>query len=128
MNASQMSSAGGFQEDKTVNPLDLSTADADLGRENYVCSAGKFENGKITCLVPELETFNPDNLSYYVDVALNGQQFTGKPLRFRYYDISITKISPAFVSSEGGTIMKIMGTGLYDSNSKRLRFTTDKGM
>lgn len=93
-----------------------------------MCSAGKFENGKITCLVPELESFNPDNLSYYVDVALNGQQFTGKPLRFRYYDISITKISPSFVSSEGGTIMKILGSGLYDSNSKRLRFTTDKGM
>lgn len=35
-------------------------------------------------------------LNYNVDVALNGQQLTGKPVVFRYYDIQLNKLEPAF--------------------------------
>jgi hypothetical protein len=68
-----------------VNPLDLSVNDAELEKENWYCSAGHYENGKIICIVPELDLYDPENLQFNVDVALNGQQFTSKPLPFRYY-------------------------------------------
>jgi len=57
--------------------------------------------------VPELESFDQDSLQFNVDVALNGQQFTGRPLPFRYYDIKIQKISPSIGLSEGGTSIKV---------------------
>ena len=65
-------------------------------------------------------------LQFNVDVALNGQQFTGKPLQFRYYDIHIDKIDPGFGPSEGGTVINILGRGLYDSSIKRIKFLVDQ--
>jgi hypothetical protein len=61
-----------------------------------------------------------------VDVAFNGQQFTGKPLQFRYYDVHVEKIDPGFGPSEGGTVINIMGKGLYDSSIKRVKFLVDQ--
>jgi len=58
--------------------------------KEWTCSPGHYQDGKITCRVPQLIAgeYDPDSaLQYNVDVALNGQQFTGKPLLFRYYDI-----------------------------------------
>lgn len=46
-------------------------------------------------------------LQFNVDVALNGQQFTGRPLQFRYYDIHVDKIDPSIGSSEGGTVINV---------------------
>jgi hypothetical protein len=66
-------------------------------------------------------------LQYNVDVALNGQQFTGKPLVFRYYDIRLEAIDPPFAQSEGGASINITGKGIYDSAIKRLKFTCKNG-
>jgi hypothetical protein len=62
-----------------------------------------------------------------VDVALNGQQFTGKPVNFRYYDVKITAIEPEVGPSIGGTNIKINGKGLYDAGVKRIRFSSEDG-
>lgn len=35
-------------------------------------------------------------MTFSVDVAINGQQFTGKPVNFRYYDVRIDKIEPEY--------------------------------
>jgi len=43
-----------------------------------------------------------------VDVALNGQQFTGRPLQFRYYDIHIDRVEPGLGPSEGGTVVNVI--------------------
>jgi hypothetical protein len=59
---------------------------------------------------------------------LNGQQFTGHPLNFRYYDVRITEISPPIGPTEGGTLIKLQGTGMYDSSIKKLKFATPKGI
>lgn len=62
-----------------------------------------------------------------MDVALNGQQFTGKPLVFRFYDIRLERIDPGFASSEGGASINIFGKGIYDSAIKRVKFSCDGG-
>lgn len=56
--------------------------------QGWTWSDAKYDNGTIVCQVPELDyaklTTGVDGettgLSFNVDVALNGQQFTGKPL------------------------------------------------
>lgn len=116
------------QEDKPINPLDITVYDTELDSENWVCSAGHYENNKIVCIAPELDEYDPENLQFNVDIALNGQQFTGHPLKFRYYDVKIREIEPAYGPSEGGSSLKLIGTGLYDSPIKRLRFKTDRGV
>lgn len=87
--------------------------------DNWICTEGIYENGKIVCKVPKLENYESskesENLQYSVDVALNGQQFTGRPVAFRYYDIKFTKIEPEFGLHEGGTNLHLIGNGLYDS-------------
>jgi len=54
---------------------------------DWITAEGYFENGKIVATVPKVDNFDPEVLTYSVDVALNGQQFTGKAVAFRYYDI-----------------------------------------
>lgn len=72
--------------------------------------------------------YDPDsNLQYHVDVALNGQQLTGKPLLFRYYDIRLQSIDPPYAQSEGGASINIYGKGLYDSAIKIVKFSCDGG-
>ena len=136
LNVSQYSSvkgsvtniAGPGQGDIPINPLDITVNDPDLDSENWVCSAGHYENGRIIWIAPELDEYDSDNLQFNVDIALNGQQFTGHPLKFRYYDVNISEILPAFGPSEGGTTISLIGTGLYDSPIKRIKFLTDKGV
>ena len=55
----------------------------------WVTAEGYFENGKIIAKIPHLDNFDPEILQYSIDVALNGQQFTGRPVNFRYYDVHI---------------------------------------
>lgn len=88
---------------------------------------GQFENGKVLAEVPKLTEFDSENLSYLVDVALNGQQFTGRPVNFRYYDVKIKAVDPPLGPSTGGTNIKIVGKGLYDAGIKRVRILTKDG-
>ena len=55
----------------------------------WVCAEGFYENGHIIATVPALQSYDSEQMTYSVDVALNGQQFTGKPVNFRYYDVHI---------------------------------------
>lgn len=135
LNASQHSSIKGSmaniavpsQSEVPINPLDITTNDAQLETDNWVCSAGHYENGKIICIVPELDEFTLDNLQFNVDVALNGQQFSGHPLQFRYYSVNIKDLQPSLGPSEGGTNLRFVGPGLYDSPIKRLKFSSARG-
>lgn len=102
--------------------------DPELENENWVCSAGFYDKGKITCTLPELEEFDPENLQFNVDIAINGQQFTGHPLKFRYYDVKIGAIEPSNGPSEGGTNIRLVGGGLYDSPIKRIKFQSSTGV
>jgi hypothetical protein len=134
LNASQHSSVklgtpvnSPTNEDTPVNPMDIGPNDPQLENDSWVCSAGFYENGKIICIVPELEEYHPDNLQFNIDIALNGQQFTGHSQKFRYYDIHITEVNPPMGPSEGGTNLILVGSGLYDSTIKRLKISTESG-
>jgi len=94
---------------------------------DWTCTEGFYENGLIFAKVPKLANYDPDHMSYNVDVALNGQQFTGKPVNFRYYDVEIKNIEPDFGPSTGGTQVLIQGNGLYDAGIKKIRFSTSDG-
>lgn len=41
--------------------------------ELWIMAQARYENGKVTATVPKLTDYDPENLSYLVDVALNGQ-------------------------------------------------------
>ena len=40
--------------------------------DNWVTAEGYFENGKIIAKIPHLDHFDPDQMQYSIDVALNG--------------------------------------------------------
>ena len=96
----------------------------DVGNE-YMLVDGHYENNQIVCEVPKL--VDNTELTYLVDVAINAQQFTGKPINFRYYDVQIEGISPVTGFMRGGTTLRILGNGLYDSSGKKLVLSTMHG-
>ena len=40
--------------------------------DNWIYADGHYVDGKIIATVPKLSDYDPEALSYYVDVALNG--------------------------------------------------------
>jgi len=74
-----------------------------------------------------LDNFDPEILQYSIDVALNGQQFTGRPVNFRYYDVHIQHVLPDMGPSSGGTNILIAGKGLYDAATKKIKFASADG-
>jgi len=107
--------------DQTNSRLNLAHKEEN---EAWTCAEGFYENGSIIATVPHIQNYDPENMTYSVDVALNGQQFTGKPVNFRYYDVSIDKVEPDFGPQVGGTNIFICGSGLYDAPIKKVRFVT----
>ena len=41
--------------------------------DQWVTTEGYFQNGKIIAKIPKLDNFDPEQLQYSIDVALNGQ-------------------------------------------------------
>jgi len=68
-NISINSNQGGKSE---INPMDINPNDAEFEKDNWTCAAGHYDNGKIVCIVPKLESYDPENMVYNVDIALNG--------------------------------------------------------
>eukprot|EP00826_Nyctotherus_ovalis_P010109 TRINITY_DN1268_c0_g3_i1.p1 TRINITY_DN1268_c0_g3~~TRINITY_DN1268_c0_g3_i1.p1 ORF type:complete len:270 (-),score=43.40 TRINITY_DN1268_c0_g3_i1:967-1776(-) len=66
-----------------INPLNPGEKELVLG--DWHCAVAKYEGGRMSCKVPKLASYNPEALQYNVDVALNGQQFSGCPVIFHYY-------------------------------------------
>ncbi len=66
-----------------INPLEPTEQQLEL--DYWHCATATYDSGKITCQVPKLAKYDAENLQYNVDVALNGQQFSGYPIIFRYY-------------------------------------------
>ena len=71
----------------SINPMDIYSNDPQIERENWNCSLGQYENCLITCLIPKIENFSQELSEYNVDIALNGQQFSGFPNIYRFYGI-----------------------------------------
>ena len=90
-------------------------------------TAGKYEKGHVTCKVPVITNYDENSMAYMVDIAPNGQQFTGKPLNFRYYDVTVSSVAPLSGSINAGTTVVISGRGLYDSSAKKLHLSSESG-
>ena len=114
-------------EQLIINPMDIDNLDNQLDKANWYCCFSTFENGMMTCTIPQIENFSQNQVEYNVDVAINGQQFSGYPMIYRFYDIEIDKLTPDISSTEGGLQMKICGSGLFDSVTKRAKITSILG-
>ena len=78
---------------------------------NYVTPTVMIANISKRCTTRQQELCSEAalNLQPSVSLAVNGQQFTGNALAFRYYDVS--SIMPSGGSLEGGTPITVFGTG-----------------
>ena len=110
-----------------INPMDLANIESQLDKANWYCCFATYENGIMTCNIPKIDNFNQSQVEYNVDLAINGQQFTGFPMTYRFYDILIDKMEPNISSIEGGLAIKISGTGLFDSVTKKARISSTLG-
>eukprot|EP00828_Plagiopyla_frontata_P012276 TRINITY_DN16991_c0_g1_i4.p1 TRINITY_DN16991_c0_g1~~TRINITY_DN16991_c0_g1_i4.p1 ORF type:complete len:357 (-),score=85.13 TRINITY_DN16991_c0_g1_i4:22-1092(-) len=111
----------------SLNPLDLSISDPELDKENWLCVNSEIINDQIICTIPKLENFHPDCLQFNVDISLNGQQFTGFPSSFRFYNIKIKDIYPKNGTNVGGTTVKVQGEGFFDTIYKKIKFISKLG-
>jgi alpha-tubulin suppressor-like RCC1 family protein len=111
---------------EALNPVDLAPNSPELERENWVYFDARVEEKKIVLEVPPMSRLIGKSLYYNVDVSLNGQQFLGTPIYFRYYDIHVSKIEPDNTVVSGGTKIKITGYGFIDSNQKKIKLTNSK--
>jgi hypothetical protein len=112
-----------------VNPMDLNYNDAQqMEKGNWYCSFATYENGVITCNIPKIDNFNQSQPEYNVDIAINGQQFTGFPMIYRFYEITVDKMEPNISLIEGGLTIKIIGTGFFDSVAKKARISSNFGV
>ena len=116
-----------IQEGTIINPMDIENLDNQLDKANWYCVFSTYENGVMTCNIPTIENFSQDQVEYNVDIAINGQQFSGFPMIYRFYDIKIEKVYPNISSVEGGLQMKIYGNGLFDSVTKKGKITSSLG-
>eukprot|EP00825_Cyclidium_porcatum_P046805 TRINITY_DN745_c0_g1_i2.p1 TRINITY_DN745_c0_g1~~TRINITY_DN745_c0_g1_i2.p1 ORF type:complete len:1060 (+),score=235.51 TRINITY_DN745_c0_g1_i2:76-3255(+) len=117
-------------EEKILNPLDLSVNDPELEKENIICVEGMYQQGKVICKIPKITPDSQnivDSLNYNIDVSINGQQFTGNPDNFKYYDIQIGQMVPNNSTSQGETKVKISIEGFIETQQKKIVFTTEFG-
>jgi hypothetical protein len=110
-----------------INPMDVANIESQLDKANWYCCFATYENGIMTCTIPKIDNFNQNQVEYNVDIAINGQQFTGFPMIYRFYEIKIEKMEPTISSIEGGLAIKIYGTGLFDSVTKKARISSILG-
>jgi len=116
----------------SVDESHFSTASAkvvDLNSTEFEwrLTTAKYIDNKIVCKVPQLFEYDEQTMAYMVDVAINGQQFTNKPLNFRYYDVEVYGATPNNGFSHESTTLKISGKGFYDSSGKKIRMKTEYG-
>lgn len=98
--------------------------DPQLEKANWYCSLGSYEKGMIYCNIPHIDNFQQIQVEYNVDISINGQQFSGYPMIYRFYEIKVESIEPNISSIEGGTIMKIKGIGFFDSVAKKAKISS----
>ena len=115
------------EEIRVINPLDPALSDPQVELSNWHLALGNYHQGVVACTTPKLSDFDPECLQYNIDISLNGQQFSGYPIIFRFFDIQITSVLPTNGTMEGGNVMKIYGSGFYDSNSKKAKMVSKYG-
>ena len=118
-----------LKEGQRINPMDIENLESQLDQPNWICcfATYDFDNNLMTCNIPKIENYNPMQPEYNVDIAINGQQFSGYPSIYRFYNIYIDKMTPDICTPEGELPLTIYGTDLFDSQNKKARIISDIG-
>ena len=118
-----------LKEGQIINPMDIENLDNQLEQPNWICCFGTYDadNNLITCNIPKIENYNPLQPEYNIDIAINGQQFSGYPSCYRFYNIYIDKMYPDISTPEGNLPIVIYGTDLFDSPNKKARILSELG-
>ena len=109
--------------------MDLENLESQLDQPNWICCFATYDmdNNLLTCNIPKIENYNPLQPEYNVDIAINGQQFSGYPSIYRFYNIYIDKMTPEISTPEGELPLTIFGFDLFDSPSKKARIMSEIG-
>lgn len=110
-----------------INPMDINPSNCQNNLNNWTCTLGTYENGVIKCVIPKIDNYNPNCSEYFVDVSMNGQQFSGYPLTYKFYDIQFKGIDPKLSPINGGTKIKIHGDGFFDTSTKKAKIISNYG-
>ena len=118
-----------LKEGQIINPMDLENLESQLDQPNWICCFATYDldNNLMTCNIPKIENYNPIQPEYNVDIAINGQQFSGYPSIYRFYNIYIDKMTPDICTPEGVLPLTIYGTDLFDSQNKKARIISEIG-
>ena len=118
-----------IKEGQIINPMDIENLESQLDQPNWICCFATYDvdNNLLTCNIPKIENYNSLQPEYNVDIAINGQQFSGYPSIYRFYNIYIDKMTPEISTPEGDLPLTIYGTDLFDSQNKKARIISDIG-
>ena len=118
-----------LKEGQIINPMDLENLESQLDQPNWICCFATYDldNNLMTCNIPKIENYNPIQPEYNVDIAINGQQFSGYPSIYRFYNIYIDKMTPDICTPEGDLPLTIYGIDLFDSQNKKARIISEIG-
>ena len=118
-----------IKEGQIINPMDIENIESQLDQPNWICCFATYDidNNLMTCNIPKIENYNSLQPEYNVDIAINGQQFSGYPSVYRFYNIFIDKMTPDISTPEGDLPLTIYGTDLFDSPNKKARIISDIG-
>ena len=128
-NQNQPTIQNNLKEGQIINPMDIENLDSQLDQPNWICCFATYDsdNHLLTCDIPRIENYNSSQPEYNVDIAINGQQFSGYPSVYRFYNIYVEKIYPEISTPEGDLPLIVYGTDLFDSPTKRARIISDVG-
>ena len=117
------------KEGQIINPMDIENLESQLDQPNWICCFATYDmdNNLLTCNIPKIENYNSLQPEYNVDIAINGQQFSGYPSVYRFYNIYIDKMTPDISTPEGDLPLTIIGSDLFDSQNKKARIISDIG-
>ena len=117
------------KEGQIINPMDLENLDSQLDLPNWICCFATYDmdNNLLTCNIPKIENYNSLQPEYNVDISINGQQFSGYPSVYRFYNIYIDKMTPEISTPEGELPLTIYGSDLFDSPNKKARIISEIG-
>ena len=128
-NQNQATIQNTLKEGQIINPMEIENLDNQLDQPNWTCCFATYDadNNLMTCNIPKIENYNPLQPEYNIDIAINGQQFSGYPSIYRFYNIYIDKMYPDISTPDGDLPLIIYGSDLFDSPNKKARIISDIG-
>ena len=128
-NQNQATIQSSLKEGQIINPMDIENLDNQLDQPNWICCFATYDpdNNLMSCNIPKIDNYNPTQPEYNIDIAINGQQFSGYPSVYRFYNIYIDKMYPEISTPEEDLPLIIYGSDLFDSPNKKARIISDIG-